>query len=142
MSSSQSLDSSPFVDKANPDPPVADLDKPHSFKRDVNSSHKASFLHSPQSLQKSVTSSRKSKVTCTPFTGKFRTGHKRPSGPVSIGNTCYANSLLQAFRCISEFFSLYEIHQTLSTKLSESLSSTLQIKINSNSEIFSHHTLF
>ena len=99
---SQSLDSTLFVDKANPDPPVAaDPDKPYFFKRDANLRHKAFFPVSPQSLPKSDIPSPKSKVTNAPSRGKIRTGFKRPPGLVSIGNTCYANSLLQTFRCIS-----------------------------------------
>ena len=126
--SSQSLDSTPFVAKANPDSPVvADPDKPHSSKRDANARSEASFPHSP-----------KSKEISAPSTGKIRTGRKRPAGLVNIGNTCYANSLLQAFRCIPEFLSLYELHPTLSTDFSESLLSTLR-QIKSKSEIFTPH---
>jgi ubiquitin C-terminal hydrolase len=125
--SSQSLDSTPFVAKANPDSPVvADPDKPHSSKRDANARSEASFPHSP-----------KSKEISAPSTGKIRTGRKRPAGLVNIGNT-YANSLLQAFRCIPEFLSLYELHPTLSTDFSESLLSTLR-QIKSKSEIFTPH---
>ena len=92
-----SLDSTPFVDKANSDSPVAaDPDKPHSSKRDANARSEASFPHSPKSKERSA-----------PSTGKIRTGRKRPSGLVNIGNTCYANSLLQAFRCIPEFCLYY-----------------------------------
>ena len=109
------------VDKANLDPLVAvDPDKRHSSKREANSRHKASFPHSP-SLQKSDIQSPKPKITSAPSTGKIRTGRTRPSGLVNIGNTCYANSLLQAFRCIPEFLSLYELHLILSTDFSESL---------------------
>ena len=76
--SSQSLSSTSFVDKSNHDSPVAaDPDKPHSSKRDTNSIHKASFPYSS-----------KSKVRSAPSTGKIRTGCKRPSGLVNIGNTC------------------------------------------------------
>ena len=74
--SSQSLDSTPFVAKANPDSPVvADPDKPHSSKRDANARSEASFPHSP-----------KSKEISAPSTGKIRTGRKRLSGLVNIGN--------------------------------------------------------
>ena len=55
--SSQSLDSTPFVAKANPDSPVvADPDKPHSSKRDANARSEASFPHSPKSKERSYPS--------------------------------------------------------------------------------------
>ena len=64
--SSLSLDTASFVDKEKPDPPVAiEPDNPHSFKRDANLGHKASFprgYQSLQSLQKSDIPSTKSKV--------------------------------------------------------------------------------
>ena len=120
--SSQSLDSTPFVAKANPDSPVAaDPDKPHSSKRDANSRHKASSPHSSKSLQKSDIPSSKSKVTSAPSTSKICTGRKSFLGLVNIEKTCYANFLLQAFKCIPEFLSLYELKPTLSTDFSESL---------------------
>ena len=126
--SSQSLDSILFVAKTNPDFPVAaDPDKPHSSKWDANARPEASFPHSLKSKERNAAS-----------TGKIRTVHKRPSNLVNIGHTCYANFLLQAFRCIPEFLSLYELHPTLSKYFSESLFSTL-LQIKSNSEIVTPH---
>ena len=88
--SSQSIDSTLFVDKANPEPPAAaDPEKPNMFKRNTMTRPTESFDHSPQSLQKSVIPSPTSKVTSAPSRGKIRTGRKRPSGHVNIGDIGY-----------------------------------------------------
>ena len=108
----------------------ANPDKPHLFKRISMSRPKESFHLSPQSLPKSSIPAPKSKVTSTSSGGKIRTGRKRPSWLVNIGNTYYANSLLQAFRCIPEFVSLYELHPTLSTDFSESVKYLTSDKVN------------
>ena len=63
-------------------------------------------ISSPQKLNSPEILPQKSKANIHPPRCPIRTRHQRPAGLANLGSTCYANALLQAFRCIPEFLSL------------------------------------
>ena len=93
----------------------------HSRQQISPASHARHIKETLSSLKNMSSKEKRQKFFSPRCPNPQRQGRQRPPGLMNLGNTCYANALLQALRTIPEFWSMYEEDSSFSSHLSKSL---------------------